>query len=116
MGASLPCVVHPQGFNQRIIGERFGVKETGAQDIALWMPDSINKLEAALLEGRIQVDMNPVMRMCAQSVVYTHNRTGHRMFDKEKATRRIDGMVSLAMSIGVATMEAKKPAYQMLFV
>jgi len=116
MGASLPCVVHPQGFNQRIIGERFGVKETGAQDIALWMPDSINKLEAALLEGRIQVDMNPVMRMCAQSVVYTQNRTGHRMFDKEKATRRIDGMVSLAMSIGVATMEAKKPAYQMLFV
>jgi hypothetical protein len=43
------------------------------------------------------------MRMCSQGVVYTQNRTGHRMFDKEKATRRIDGMVSLAMSIGVAT-------------
>jgi phage terminase large subunit-like protein len=67
------------------------------------MPDSINKLEAALLERRITVDTNPVMRMCSQAVVYTMNRTGHRMFDKEKATRRIDGMVSLAMSIGVAT-------------
>ncbi len=116
IGQQLPCVVHPQGYNRRIIGERHGVKDTGAEEIALWMPDSINKLEAALLEGRIQVDANPVMRMCAQSVVYTNNRTGHRMFDKEKATRRIDGMVSLAMSIGVATMDAKKPAYQMLFI
>jgi phage terminase large subunit-like protein len=102
-GQSLPCVVHPQGFNKRVVGERDGVKDTGAEDIILWMPDSINKLEAALLEGRITIDINPVMRMCSQAVIYTMNRTGHRMFDKEKATRRIDGMVSLAMSLGVAT-------------
>ena len=67
------------------------------------MPDSINKLEAALLEQRITVAVNPVMRMCAGGVVYEQNRTGHRMFNKDKATTRIDGMVSLAMSIGVAT-------------
>jgi hypothetical protein len=41
-------------------------KESGADEIALWMPDSINKLEAALLEKRITIDVNPVMRMCAQ--------------------------------------------------
>lgn len=104
MGATLPCVVHPQGFNQRKVGDRPELEGTGAEDITLWMPDSINKLEAALLEGRIKVDVNPVMRMCSQGVVYTQNRTGHRMFDKDKATTRIDGMISLAESIGVATL------------
>lgn len=112
LGIMLPCVVHPQGFNRRVIGKRAvdsSVSETGADEIVLWMPDSINKLEAALLERRIKVEVNPVMAMCAGGVVYTQNRTGHRMFDKAKATRRIDGMVSLAMSIGVATVEFAKP-------
>lgn len=83
-------------------------EDTGAEEIVLWMPDSINKLEAALLEQRITIAVNPVMRMCATGVVYAENRTGHRMFDKEKATRRIDGMVSKAMSIGVATLVRPK--------
>lgn len=104
MGQSLPCVVHPQGFNKRVVGDRPELKGTGAEEITLWMPDSINKLEAALLETRITIAVNPVMRMCSQGVVYTPNRTGHRMFDKERATSRIDGMVSLAESIGVATL------------
>lgn len=104
LGGALPVVVHPQGFNRRAIGKRDSDDEdSGADEIALWMPDSINKTEAALLEKRITIDPNPVMRMCAGGVVYTQNRTGHRMFDKEKASRRIDGMVSLAMSIGIAT-------------
>lgn len=104
-GQSLPAEVHPQGFQRRILGERDGSqnRETGADDIVWWMPDSINKLEAALLEQRIKISPNPVMRMCAGGVVYEQNRTGHRMFAKDKATTRIDGMVSLAMSIGVAT-------------
>lgn len=107
IGVSLPCVVHPQGFNRRKIGERVDQErdETGAEDLVLWMPDSINKLEAALLEKRITVEANQVMRMCATGVVYDQNRTGHRMFAKDKATSRIDGMVSLAMSIGVATTQ-----------
>lgn len=107
IGGSLPVVVHPQGFNRRVIGERDdrATEDSGAEEIALWMPDSINKFEAALLEGRIVVDKNPVMRMCATGVVYAENRTGARMFDKEKAPRRIDGMVSNAMSVGVATSQ-----------
>jgi phage terminase large subunit-like protein len=112
IGESIPAVVHPQGFNRRKIGEREDVaegEETGAEDIVLWMPDSINKLEAALLEERIEVDDNPVMTMCASGVVYQENRTGHRMFAKDKATSRIDGMVSLAMSVGVATVHPPTP-------
>jgi len=103
MGVSLPVQTHPQGFNRRVISKDEAGPD-GANEVALWMPDSINKLEAALLEQRITIDPNPVMTMCAASVVYDQNRTGHRMFAKDKATNRIDGMVSLAMSIGVATV------------
>lgn len=108
-GGALPVEVHPQGFQRRIIGEREDetAEDSGADKVALWMPDSINKLEAALLEQRITVAENPVMRMCAGGVVYEENRTGHRMFNKAKATTRIDGMVSLAMSIGMATTGIK---------
>jgi phage terminase large subunit-like protein len=106
MGQTLPCVVHPQGFQQRVVGDRPGLEGSGAEEITLWMPDSINKFEAALIEDRIKVDRNPVMRMCSQGVVYTSNRTGHRMFDKAKATTRIDGMISQAISIGVATLSS----------
>lgn len=107
-GTELPgAVVHPQGFNRRKIGERDDLKadDTGAEELVLWMPDSINKLEAALLEERVVIDVNPVMTSCAAGVIYEENRTGHRMFNKARATGRIDGMVSLAMSIGVATVQ-----------
>ena len=109
LGVPLPTL-------SRKIGERDDLKEqdTGAEDLVLWMPDSINKLEAALLEGRIAVEVNPVMTMCAAGVVYEENRTGHRMFNKPKATSRIDGMVSLAMSIGVATVEAPVKKLQLI--
>lgn len=108
IGANLPCVVHPQGFNRRVIDKKEETEllgATGAEEIALWMPDSILKLEAALLEQRILIDPNPVQTMGSSGVVYEQNRTGHRMFAKDKATSRIDGMVSLAMSIGMATTQ-----------
>ena len=120
INASPPCVVHPQGFQKRII-EKLEAEAllgpTGADEIALWMPDSIIKLEAALLEKRITVDPNPVMEMCSAAVVYEQNRIGHRMFSKDKATSRIDGMVSLAMSIGMATLPvAPKREYEILIL
>lgn len=110
INCNLPLQVHPQGFNRRLVEKNNhdtmqGTREKGVDDeISLWMPDSINKFEAALLEKRITIDENPCMNMCAAGVVYIENRTGHRMFAKDKALNRIDGMVSEAMSIGVATL------------
>ncbi|UEM13680.1 terminase large subunit [Bradyrhizobium barranii subsp. barranii] len=118
-GLSLPCVVHPQGFQRRVVSEtEKGKTSTGAEEVYLWMPDSINKLEAAVVEERIVIETNPVQRMCMTGVIYEQNRTGHRMFAKDKATSRIDGAVSLAMSVGMATLAAteKPKKYQMLFI
>ena len=116
-GISLPCVVHPQGFNKRKVSED-SKSFDGAEDISLWMPDSINKLEAAIIEERIVIEDSPPMRMCLSGVIYEQNRTGHRMFAKDKATSRIDGAVSLAMAIGVATIgvTVKEKKYQMFII
>lgn len=111
LGVDLPCVVHPQGFNERVIDEKAEhslLGATGAEKVKLWMPDAIIKLENAILERRITIEPNPQMSSCAAGVVYAQNRSGHRMFDKMKASHRIDGMVSLAMSIGVGTVR-KEP-------
>jgi len=45
--------------------------------------------------------MHPVLTMCAANAVITKDPAGNRKLDKSKATGRIDGMVSLAMAIGV---------------
>lgn len=106
IGADLPMTIHPQGFQKRIIDKDEDAPE-GQQEIYLWMPDSINKLESAVFEERLTVERNPMMNSCAGAVVYHPNRTGHRMFAKDKAYGRIDGMVSEAMSIGMATCRAR---------
>lgn len=108
IGADLPMVSHPQGFQRHVL-EKDPEAPEGQDEIYLWMPDSINKLEDAILDRRIRIDANLMMNNCAAATVYTENRGGHRMFNKAKATGRIDGMVSLAMAIGVATCRSKAP-------
>ncbi|MEL7513662.1 MAG: terminase TerL endonuclease subunit [Pseudomonadota bacterium] len=107
-GLSIPAVIHPQGFQRRIL-EKVPDGKDGEKEIFLWMPDSINKLEEAIGDGRLTVAQNPLLDSMAASVTYAENRTGHRMFDKEKAHGRIDGMVSLAMSAGMALCRERTP-------
>lgn len=101
LGVTIPAETHPQGFQKKVL-EKDPQAPAGQQEIYLWMPDSINKLEAAIYEERIGIAENPLLDSMAASVVYAENRTGHRMFDKPNAYGRIDGMVSLAMATGVA--------------
>lgn len=107
-GVVLPATIHPQGFQKRVLEKDESLPD-GEQEIYLWMPDSINKLEAAIYDGRIGIAHNPLLDSMAANVVYASNRTGHRMFDKPNAFGRIDGMVSLAMSIGIATCRSRAP-------
>jgi len=100
-GVHLPFTVHPQGFQKHVLHTDKDAPE-GEQEVYLWMNHSINMLENAIYDQRIEVDPNPMLNSCAASVVYAHNRIKARMFDKEKASNRIDGMVSLAMAVGVA--------------
>lgn len=82
LGLEFPLVEHGQGFKD--------------------MSPALDTLEADLLNGRLRHGNHPVLSMCAASAVVTKDPAGNRKLDKHKATGRIDGMVSLAMALGVA--------------
>lgn len=97
MGASLPMLDHPQGWNKR-------KRETeDGEEITLWMPGSIDTLETLILEKRIRVHVNPALRSAVMSATFDRSPADLRRFTKHKATARIDLAVALAMAAGAAT-------------
>ena len=68
------------------------------------MSPALRDLESVLLEGRLRHGGHPVLTMCAANAVVKGDEAGNRKLDKRKSTGRIDGMVALAMAIGVMPM------------
>lgn len=87
IGLMLPLTEHPQTF----------VKPRSS---ALWMPQSINELEGAIMRSEIEIDRNPCLTWAAASAVCETDLHQSRIFSKRKATGRIDGLVALAMAVG----------------
>jgi len=79
----LPLAMHGQGFKD--------------------MAPSIEALEAELLNARVAHGMHPVLTMCASNALVVFDPTKARKFEKSKSTGRIDGLVALAMAIGIAS-------------
>lgn len=90
MGIDLPLAEHPQGYSRR-------------KDSSLFMPDSVNKFEELLFDGRLSVEPNPALRSAVMSARFEESPAGLRRFSKQKATARIDMAVASAMAIGSAT-------------
>lgn len=88
LGVSLPLHEHPQGHIK--------LKTT-----ELWMPQSINELEGAVLEHRLDVIRSPVLTWNSASAVTVTDAQQSRIFSKRKSTGRIDGLVALAMGVGM---------------
>lgn len=90
-GIELPMVEHPQGFR----------RQTGCD---LWMPNSVQELENAIIEGRLSVNENPLLRYNVMQTVIRPDPAGtdNKIFDKRKSRARIDGCVALAMAMGLA--------------
>ena len=65
------------------------------------MSPALRELESRLLEKKMRHGNHPVLTMCAANAVTVSDAAGNRKFTKQKATGRIDGMVALAMSVGV---------------
>lgn len=97
MGASLPMLDHPQGWNKR-------KRETeDGEEVTLWMPGSIDELETLIMEKRLRVHVNPALRSAVSSATFDRSPADLRRFTKHKATGRIDMAVALAMGVGAAT-------------
>ena len=92
-GIDVPMQEHPQGFRRQ-------------GDNPLWMPASVQELENAIVEGRIRIKVNPVLRWNVSSTVIRFDPAGtdNKVFDKRKSTGRIDGVVALAQAVGAAAM------------
>lgn len=107
-GVHLPWIEHPQGFRRggQLPHPKYRAPDGGKVDNPLWMPESVTKLEARILEGTIHVQPSLVTRWQVSSVVVRDDPagTGNRVFDKMKAVGRIDGIVALAMAAGAADM------------
>lgn len=83
------------------------------------MSPAIDALEVALLNQKLAHGNHPVLSMCAANVTIVGDPSGNRKFDKMRSTGRIDGMISLAMAMGMASREGvTAPAHepQMFFV
>jgi len=77
--------------------ERFVEFGQGFKD----MSPALRSLESALLNERLRHGMHPVLRMCAANAVAQQDPAGNRKLAKDKSSGRIDGMVALAMAVGV---------------
>jgi phage terminase large subunit-like protein len=81
----------------------------------LSMTPALRELEVKLLNKQLRHGNHPVLNMCAANAKVVGD-SGARKFDKKKARGRIDGMVALAMAVGVMPAEVDSKKYQMFFV
>jgi phage terminase large subunit-like protein len=65
------------------------------------MSPALRELETRLLGSKLKHANHPVLEMCAKNATVITDPAGNRKFIKGKATGRIDGMVALAMAVGV---------------
>lgn len=102
---SIKLVPHGQGF--------FRAAESG-----LWMPRSIEQVEQLVFEKKLRVAFNPCLRWNVLSTVTETDAKNNRIFNKRKATGRIDGLVALTMAVALL-LEGKnerEPEYQLFFL
>lgn len=65
------------------------------------MAPAIDALETAVLNGRLRHGGHPVLRWCASNAAVISDPAGSRKLDKAKSTGRIDGLIALAMALGL---------------
>jgi hypothetical protein len=71
------------------------------------MSRALRDLEQVLLEGQLAHGDHPVLSMCAANCVIAVDDAGNRKPSKKRSTGRIDGMIGLAMAIGVAPLKTE---------
>lgn len=89
------------GFSEEQIDANFQEFGQGFQS----MSPALRDLEGEILNGRLAHGNHPVLTMCAGNAVVQTDPAGNRKLAKHKSAGRIDGMVALAMAMGVAPLE-----------
>jgi phage terminase large subunit-like protein len=101
------------GIPERVIVEQWVEFGQGTAS----MSPALRELEARILNGEIAHGGNPVLNMCAANAVVVEGKDGvrdvgkdssNRRLSKKRSTGRIDGLVALAMAMGVAPLAKPK--------
>lgn len=98
------------GFTEREL-EKFVEFGQGFQS----MTPALRDLETRLLNTQLKHGNNPILNMCAHNAKVVGD-SGARKFDKKRASGRIDGMVALAMAVGVMPQAEPEKKYRILHV
>ena len=69
------------------------------------MSPALRDLEQVLLEGELAHAGHPVLACVSPHTVIALDDAGNRKPSKRKSTGRIDGLIALAMAIGVAPLQ-----------
>jgi phage terminase large subunit-like protein len=86
---TVPLVHHAQGYAR-------------SSQSGLWMPHSIEVLEKLVVDHKLRVRFNPCLRWNSANAVLEADAKNNRIFTKRRSTGRIDGIVALAMAVGLA--------------
>ena len=65
------------------------------------MSPALRELESKILNAQLKHGNHPVLAMCANNATVVQDPAENRKFVKSRASGRIDGMVALAMAVGV---------------
>ena len=65
------------------------------------MSPALRELESKILNAQLKHGNHPVLAMCAGNATVVQDPAENRKFVKSRASGRIDGMVALAMAVGV---------------
>jgi len=90
------------GFTEQVIAEKFVEFGQGTQS----MSPALRELESLVLDEKVQHGSHPVLQMCAVNSVVEGKDSSNRKLSKNRSRGRIDGMVALAMAVGVAPIKA----------
>jgi phage terminase large subunit-like protein len=71
------------------------------------MSPAVDALETSVIDGSLKHN-SPVLDWCASNAVITTDPAGARKIAKDKSYDRVDGMVALAMAIGLYNREPPK--------
>lgn len=76
------------------------------------MSGAVDALEAAILDRRLVHNGHPILRWNAWNAVVETDPAGARKLDKARSTERIDGLVALAMAIGLHARVPKEMPFE----
>lgn len=88
LGVDLPLEPYGQGFRS--------------------MGKALDDLDDVLTLRNLRHGENPILTMCAMNSIAVSDPAGNRKLEKKRSSGRMDGMVALAMAVGVQTEIEKK--------